>query len=285
MYAFNFNTPPGLRVCNRLSALSGTASEFFGFTEISFPSYEVGTVDPSATAACARDSDCAAGLFCEKLGFSHGGGPACVRAAACPRRPFWRTTSSSTNIEMEKLESGLVKVSQMRISNWLGPDIPGSLNDGTFAFSANASNCDVNGDGQIDFFDDDRSGLRQSVLVTIPSARSGSAYDSRGNYKVSRGSVMIQVNTGTAQGFDPTKHKGASRSGPRHWHPAQLLWRLAQLDGRDALLGRSRLRLRRSVFQADGDSRHRRMYSPPRPKTTTTLERTERLHTTAAPQH
>ena len=34
MYAFNFNTPEGMRVCDRLSHLSGTAAEFFGFTEI-----------------------------------------------------------------------------------------------------------------------------------------------------------------------------------------------------------------------------------------------------------
>jgi hypothetical protein len=41
LFAFNFNSPWGMRVCDRVTSLSGTMSEFFGFTELGFPSYAV----------------------------------------------------------------------------------------------------------------------------------------------------------------------------------------------------------------------------------------------------
>lgn len=40
-FAFNYSTPEGTRVCDRLSRLDGIVSEFFGFTEINFPSWEI----------------------------------------------------------------------------------------------------------------------------------------------------------------------------------------------------------------------------------------------------
>ena len=44
MFAFNFSAPPGMRVCDRVTYLTGTVSEFFGFTELSFPSYKLDIV-------------------------------------------------------------------------------------------------------------------------------------------------------------------------------------------------------------------------------------------------
>ncbi len=41
IFAFTFSTPGGIRVCDRVTQLSGTAADFFGFTELSFPSYEI----------------------------------------------------------------------------------------------------------------------------------------------------------------------------------------------------------------------------------------------------
>ena len=36
LFAFNFSTPPGMRVCDRVTYLAGTVNEFFGFTESFF---------------------------------------------------------------------------------------------------------------------------------------------------------------------------------------------------------------------------------------------------------
>jgi hypothetical protein len=41
LFAFNFNTPARMRVCDQVVYLAGTVSEFFGFTELSFPSYRL----------------------------------------------------------------------------------------------------------------------------------------------------------------------------------------------------------------------------------------------------
>lgn len=216
LYAFNFNVPAGMRVCNRVSALSGTASEFFGFTEISFPSYEIGTVSNPGGKSCTMDRDpehddadpedkgCAPGDFCERLGFETVG---VCQPCLVPEPVELTNDIIISDVEMEKLESGLVTVTQVRISPFFGPNVPDRLPDGTFGFSSNASNCDVNGDGRIDFFEETEALCANQCSANVECSE-WLGFASRGNYKVAKGSVSLQINTGTAQGFDPVKHKG-----------------------------------------------------------------------------
>ena len=44
IFAFNFSTPARMRVCDRVTYLAGTVNEFFGFTELNFPSYDVSPI-------------------------------------------------------------------------------------------------------------------------------------------------------------------------------------------------------------------------------------------------
>ncbi len=44
IFAFNFNAPVGMRVCDEVTFLSGTVVEFFGFTELSFPSFKLNRI-------------------------------------------------------------------------------------------------------------------------------------------------------------------------------------------------------------------------------------------------
>lgn len=46
IYAFNFNTPYNMRVCDRLAVVSGIVGDFYGFTELNFPSWEHADVNP-----------------------------------------------------------------------------------------------------------------------------------------------------------------------------------------------------------------------------------------------
>ncbi len=48
LFAYNYNTPHRVRVCDRLAALGGIVSEFYGLTELLFPSW---TLDPSVRRA------------------------------------------------------------------------------------------------------------------------------------------------------------------------------------------------------------------------------------------
>ena len=205
LYAFNFNTPPGMRVCHRLSFLSGTASEFFGFTEVSFPSWEVGHVTTGATVRCQRDKDCVPGEFCERL--TEYAAEGLCQPCIVPQPPLLQNTTLTNSVEMEKLESGLVRMAQVVITPNFGPERPTDLGGGNFAFGPSASNCDLNGDGTIDYFDDDENAC-SNQCADDPECSEWLGFASRGNYKVHKSAAMIQVNTGTAQGFNPVEHKG-----------------------------------------------------------------------------
>ncbi len=39
IFVYNFNTPPGVRVCDRLASLSGIVGEYYKFTELNFPTW------------------------------------------------------------------------------------------------------------------------------------------------------------------------------------------------------------------------------------------------------
>src|SRR5262249_13977055 len=47
VFAFTFSPPSRLGVCDRLKSFSGTASDFFGFTEVGFPTWSVEFYNPS----------------------------------------------------------------------------------------------------------------------------------------------------------------------------------------------------------------------------------------------
>jgi hypothetical protein len=235
LFAFNFNTPPNLRVCDRLDYLTGTASEFFGFTEVSFPSYEAGLWDdqgadcrgnrlggpvPDGANADQYCRDNALGDFCRR-----------GRCQPCPMPTPVEIDDMllGDDAEMEKLESGLVRMSQLRIAANFGRNPPkvmcadpmaGSVEIDpvapcagavSYQFAGDASNCDFTGDGAIDFFDD-REGGCSNACSADPTCTDWVGFSSRGNFKVSRGGVMLQVNTGTAtsDGFDPRDFKGQS---------------------------------------------------------------------------
>jgi hypothetical protein len=52
LFAFNFNSPPGMRVCDRLRSLSGTATEFFGSIQIGYPTWNLEEWNPKGDRAC-----------------------------------------------------------------------------------------------------------------------------------------------------------------------------------------------------------------------------------------
>ena len=172
IFAFSFSTPPGMRVCDRVTFLTGTVVEFFGFTELSFPSFVVSYPIEGEDA-------------CE------------VPEPALLDDPTIGDTDA-----MEKLESGLVRIEGFRVATKFGPkpvvdNIP----------NADHSNCDLNGDGQVDF-ESQAEGSCSDACAIDPECTEWTSYSARGNYKVFKGSTQLQIQTGTAASFDPTGHKG-----------------------------------------------------------------------------
>jgi len=160
-----------MRVCDRVEYLSGTVTEFFGFTELSFPSYS--------------------------LDFVFEGEPCDV-----PEPILIEPATVADPLAMEKIESALVRIEGFRIAKNFGPK-PAKNN----VFLPDQSSCDLNGDGQVDF-ESDLEGSCGNACSGDPECSEWTGYSARGNYKVTSGATMMQINTGTVGGFDPTSHKG-----------------------------------------------------------------------------
>jgi len=174
LFAFNFSTPPGMRVCDRVTYLSGTLSEFFGFTELSFPSYD--------------------------LSFPVDGKDKCLVPEPTVLIPSLITDPGA----MEKLESSLVRIEGYHVTKNFGPK-PAKNN----VFGPDQSSCDINGDGRLDFTDPLESSCTD-VCSADPECSEWTGFLSRGNYKASNGSSMIQINTSTAPNFDPIANRGTT---------------------------------------------------------------------------
>ena len=221
LFAFNFNTPPRMRICDRVTYLAGTVNEFFGFTELSFPSY--------------------------RLDFPIEGKDPCE----IPEPVVLRGETLPDTVAMEKLESALVRIEGFHVASKFGPKpVEKNLPD------ADHSSCDLNGDGQVDFQSPDEGGC-SDVCSADPECSEWTTFSARGNYKgyfkecqdepkpcmtdadcplsaapactMGKCTVdtvakrceadsecttacviagQIQIQTGTVSGFDPSAHKG-----------------------------------------------------------------------------
>jgi hypothetical protein len=137
VFAYTFNAPPDLRVCDRLKQFAGTSSDFYGFTEINYPTWLHEPWDPN-------------GL---------NGGVA--RPCLVPE-PHVLTLPEieNTNDQLFDLESSLVRVLAtgnvtVHMGQHFGPNLPGQ--DATGAYTVigpNASNCDILNTGKVDFNND-----------------------------------------------------------------------------------------------------------------------------------
>jgi hypothetical protein len=174
VFAFNFSTPAGLRVCDIVTYLSGTANDFFGFTELNFPSYQVS--------------------------FPIQGQGMCE----VPEPTVIDGTTLANPVAMNKLQSALVRIQGFHIASHFGPGLMKNN-----VSSEDASSCDFNGDGQVDFTDP-VEGSCSMVCDADPECSEWTAFSARGDVKVSKGSAatMIKINTGTVAGFDPTSNRG-----------------------------------------------------------------------------
>lgn len=172
IYAFNFSTPPGMRVCDRLTYLAGTANEFFGGSQVSFPSYF--------------------------LQFPYQG----VEPCQVPEPALLDAATIGSQTAMERQESGLVRIEGFHVAQNFGPGK--AINN---VFTPEASNCDLNDDGQIDFENPAEASCSNQCSAN-PECSEWISFAARGNYKVSNNGTMMQINTGTVPEFDPVSFRG-----------------------------------------------------------------------------
>jgi hypothetical protein len=131
IYAYNFSTPVDMRVCDRLQVFSGTSADFYGYTELNYPTWQLEYWDPSVRPCLVPE---AAVLAVADLNNAN---------------RLWQLESTLARIET----AGTVTV---QIASHFGSeDVPytGTGTSAVYTPTDNASNCDYDHNGKINFDD------------------------------------------------------------------------------------------------------------------------------------
>jgi hypothetical protein len=127
LYAYNFETPPFMRVCDRVQVLSGTSSDFYGFTELNYPTWQLEYWDPT------------------------------VRPCLVPEPTVIGVADINNDNRLWQVEATLVRVEtagtvSVHVAHHFGPeDVP--IINGNYVPSDDASNCDYDHNGKINYAD------------------------------------------------------------------------------------------------------------------------------------
>lgn len=205
LFVFNFGIPAGMRVCDRLTLLAGTMTEFFGYTEMSFPSFRV---KPWVFRPIAEGGD----------------GKCLVPEPKTIATAPPQGDGDPINTRLEKVEAGLVRVSGGHVSRFLGPDNPdvsesagganGCAIGYSFTFAVGRSNCDFTKDGKLDFTPCGKEGACSDACLLDLECSEYSSFQSRGNFRIvvppeaGGGIPSILANTGTVPNFSPVAYAG-----------------------------------------------------------------------------
>ncbi len=131
IFSFNFRIPDGLRPCDQVQLLQGSVQEFVGTTQLAQPSWR--TVP-------------------EQLWIDETHSGVCPIPEALPITPATLAAATSTT-NLEPMESSVVRATGLLFPTLIGPEHPCTTTSGvtTCTFTHGASNCDLNGDGRVDF--------------------------------------------------------------------------------------------------------------------------------------
>jgi hypothetical protein len=193
VFAFNFNAPPRMRVCDRLKTYGGTANEFFGFTQISYPTWTLEEWDPAKRT--------------------------CLVPA--PERLTPTTIADTTELlrrsaNLVRVETTPDKAQSTQVTKNFGPDDVPKSAGGAYIAGPNASNCDFDKNGKINSFTKgDPEGDCSTQCTADPTCTEYSNYLSRGTFRLtvtdSNGkSSAIQADASASAGFDPLALKGTA---------------------------------------------------------------------------
>jgi hypothetical protein len=131
VYAYNFSTPVDMRVCDRLQVFSGTAADFYGYTELNYPTWQLEYWDPT------------------------------LRPCLVPEATELAVGDLNNNNRLWQLESTLARIETagtvtVQIASHFGAeDVPytGTGSAAVYTPSTTASNCDYDHNGKINFTD------------------------------------------------------------------------------------------------------------------------------------
>jgi hypothetical protein len=127
IFAYNFSTPPFMRVCDRLQILSGEASDFYGFTELNYPTWQLEYWDQNARPCLV---------------------PEPINLGVCDLvNPNTLWQNEATLVRVETVGSVNVHVAQ----HFGAGDVP--IVAGAYVPDVDKSNCDYDHNGKINYAD------------------------------------------------------------------------------------------------------------------------------------
>jgi hypothetical protein len=190
VFAFNFSAPPRMRTCDRIKTYGGTANEFFGFTQMNYPTWTLEEWDPARRPCLVPEP--------ERLTPSLIGSPP----------------------ELLKRSANLVRVEtapdtsqKIMVTPKFGPgDVP-KTPGGLYAPTKDASNCDFDKNGKITFVAGNPENDCNAACAADPECTEWSNFISRSTFRItvtdSNGkSAAVQADASSAAEFDPVALKG-----------------------------------------------------------------------------
>jgi hypothetical protein len=193
IFTFNFNAPPRMRICDRLKTFAGTATEFFGLTQISYPTWTLEEWDPQKRPC----------LVPEPRVLTPGDIPSDLN-------PDGNLLPLSGSLVRALTASGKLEV---RVSPKFGPqNMPEQ--GGVFIPGENATNCDLNKDGRIDFTKDTPEEKCAAACNVDTECTEYSNFASRSTFRLTltdlttKASAAIQADATTSAEFKPLERRG-----------------------------------------------------------------------------
>jgi hypothetical protein len=194
VYAYNYSAPPLMNVCDRLITFGGTSADFYGFTEINYPTWSLEEWDPEARPCLVPE-------------------PAALSVA----------TIAAGVSALTPLEAGLVRVpaldgSTIHIAHLLGAGLVPytTAADGTVTagpIDAEHTNCDYEGTGKIDFSNAAEAACETACEGNVECSEY-SEYLGNSQFQIviegpgGSSTIAITGDGSASAGFDPVALKG-----------------------------------------------------------------------------
>jgi hypothetical protein len=190
IFAFNFNAPPRMRTCDRLKTYGGTANEFFGFTQMSYPTWTLEEWDPAQRICLVPEPELLI--------------PSTIGSATD------MLTRSGNLVRVETTPDGNNKA--MVTPNFGPGDVP-KTPGGLFVPGPDASNCDFDKNGRITFEVGNPENDCNAACTADAGCTEWSNWISRSTFRITVAdatgtTAAVQADASAAAGFDPVALKG-----------------------------------------------------------------------------
>lgn len=214
IFSFNFNAPPGMRVCDRLKSFGGTATEFFGFPQIAFPTWTLEPWDPKQRECLVPEP--------KVLTQERDSKSAVVELSldqALDTRRLQLVSGDLVRVAtytIKSKEGAVTRTIDLHVSKHFGPgDVPKKKDrEGKEVFSPtdDASNCDLNRDGLVDFATEPEASC-SSACTADPECTEWSNFAARSSFRLTLTddtgrSRAVQADASQYPQFKPSENRG-----------------------------------------------------------------------------